>query len=1479
MRNMFMLGAAVLFCVSVASASTLPCTISTGVDNPVTSGTVIVCGGLTFDNFQVMNPTGGATGTVDILVGSDFDSVTGASNLNFNPNLGANQGEQFLFQVSGGIDQIEMSVGGINATVTELACANPIPTTGALAFTCTDPTGSIQAAPLAQITVSSGTPNQPVSSAFFPTTSPVYIFKSLQTSPNGQLSALTQGFEPASPQAPNLLPTPASMSFGYQLGGAQPGSQALAIASSSAASALSFTAAASTTSGGNWLSVSPLSGTTPAVLMVSVNTAGLAVGSYNGAITVTSGPAGNNPLSVPVTLNVTQAPQQGLVCTASIPVTPMLRHEGFTELTGDILLSCVGAPGAAPTPTGAVIPQANISVSLSAPVTSRILSGTATEALLLVDDPSPANQDPCLSPTNPTVACQVLGGKPPGATFNSPGRFNVFQGIGGGPGSSSVTFLGVPVDPPSLGITAASRTYRITNVRLDATSVPAGAGGLSPVFAFVSSGSPSITINNPQLTVGFASNGLTVRTSAATPPFLQCLTYPTTTVGTVTFAENFATAFKVAGFTGQNTAGTVYNTESGLEIAVTGGTAGVANTGTRLQTTISNIPSGVTIYVDNWAQSPASAGCTAPGINNTGCTLISDATMVTGTGTPVDPGKNTVTAVTNGTESSVTVVWEVTNTNSSAIDSLVFNIYASSTGVPGSPSLATAALSGFSPQFASYSSSGPIPEFSSTVNVPATPSTLFTVSLCPAISGQVTLSGSGLSGVTMALSGSQSAFTATNGSGNYSFTVPGGNYTVTPSLNGYTFNPPGQTFNNLSGNQTANFAAILAAPVITSNSPLPAGTVGVNYSQTLAASGGTPPYIWTVTTGTLPAGLSLNSATISGTPTTAGASNFSIQVSDSQGLIATKSFSLSINAALVITTSSPLPAGTVSAKYAQTLKATGGAVPYTWALSGGSLPAGLSLNPATGAIGGTPTASGAVNFIIQVTDAKRVTATAPFTLTINAALTITNAVLPSCTVGANCSQTVSLNGGTGPYTYVVSAGALPAGLSLNSTSGQISGTPTTSGVSSFTIQVTDSNGATASQQYKLTINPPLTITTTSPLTGGTANISYTLTFQAAGGTPPYTWAVSAGALPAGILLNSATGQVSGKPAAGGTANFTIQITDANGAAASAPFTLTIAANPAITTATLPPPALGSPYSTQLSATGSGAPFTWSISSGSLPGGLTLSTGGLISGTPAAPGTFTFSVLATDASNNTASITYSLTVPQVPLALTIQAPSSTALPQQQLPITLTLPQAYPVDLAGELVLQFTPNQTAPVVDPAIQFSTGGGTVAFQIPAGQTSAVFPQSPLAVQTGTVAGAIVLTANVTAGGVPVTLSNSPGGTVNLPQEPPAILSVVIQQVSSGFNVLVTGYSNTREVTQATFTFTPASGSQLQTGSFPLTNVAATFQSYYTSDASTAFGSQFLYTQPFTITAGSVSALQSVTVTLTNSQGASSAVTVSTGF
>ena len=248
----------------------------------------------------------------------------------------------------------------------------------------------------------------------------------------------------------------------------------------------------------------------------------------------------------------------------------------------------------------------------------------------------------------------------------------------------------------------------------------------------------------------------------------------------------------------------VYYSESGLEIAVTGGQAGAANTGTRLQTLISNIPRGVSIYADNWASSPASE-----------CPQVcSDATLATGPGTPTDPGVNTITQVTDGTETSVLVQWEVTNTNPSALDSLTFNIYASITGMPAA-NQPVGALSGFSPQLAAYSSTGPIPEFSSTVDLPVSATTLFTISPCPTISGQVTVGGAGLSGVEMSLSGTQSGNATTDVSGDYSFAVPpGGNYTVTPSLSGYVFTPPSEVFDTLSGSETANFIARISPPAL-----------------------------------------------------------------------------------------------------------------------------------------------------------------------------------------------------------------------------------------------------------------------------------------------------------------------------------------------------------------------------------------------------------------------------------------------------------------------------------------------------------------------------------------------------------------------------------------------------------------------------------------------------------------------------------------
>ena len=195
MKNFSVLLAFSLLSLSVASASPL-CTVSTGFNNLVTSGTVIMCGGLTFDNFQVLHPTGGAAGTVDIL-SAGLDAA-GEIDLTFNPNLGPSQDEQLLFAVWGGITQIDMSVAGNLASITERACANAIPTMGDFADLCTNAAATAVAAPLAQISVDS---NESAVSGTFTGTSPVYIFKDIQTEdPNGQLTEFTQTFQPSVPE-------------------------------------------------------------------------------------------------------------------------------------------------------------------------------------------------------------------------------------------------------------------------------------------------------------------------------------------------------------------------------------------------------------------------------------------------------------------------------------------------------------------------------------------------------------------------------------------------------------------------------------------------------------------------------------------------------------------------------------------------------------------------------------------------------------------------------------------------------------------------------------------------------------------------------------------------------------------------------------------------------------------------------------------------------------------------------------------------------------------------------------------------------------------------------------------------------------------------------------------------------------------------------------------------------------------------------
>ena len=460
--------------------------------------------------------------------------------------------------------------------------------------------------------------------------------------------------------------------------------------------------------------------------------------------------------TVPASAQVT-GPQ--VSCSVNTAVTPTLRSAGYTELVGDILLVCQGVPGHPLVPAGTYVPQADISVSFGATLGTPTI-GPGLDSLLLVDDPPPgnSNQVVCPSATNGLV-CQQYGtggltyaggGTSTGPTGTTP-RYNIFQGNPSGPAGvgHSITFLGVPVDPPATG----SLTYRITNVRIQANSVPGGAFGLTPVYAFVStSSSTSITITQTtQPIVGYVSPGLVFSATGTNPQLLQCQSYGADgnpeTVGTLTFAEGFPNAFKnlntpgcPAGTNCQTTPGGVYYSESGLGVTLpAGGVTGLATTATELEAVISDVPAGVQISVDTTYTDP-NTGITA--------TLISPTGVVATSSVP-----STQTVVLAGTGGSVTVVWGITSTGSNPLafpGQLLFNVYTAFTGAPGvptgspTPNVTAYAQGGFYPQEATAPTgtfAGPIPQFIAgcptafTCDLsPANPGiSLFTVTLCQTI--------------------------------------------------------------------------------------------------------------------------------------------------------------------------------------------------------------------------------------------------------------------------------------------------------------------------------------------------------------------------------------------------------------------------------------------------------------------------------------------------------------------------------------------------------------------------------------------------------------------------------------------------------------------------------------------------------------------------------------------------------------------------
>jgi hypothetical protein len=528
------------------------------------------------------------------------------------------------------------------------------------------------------------------------------------------------------------------------------------------------------------------------------------------------------------------------------------------------------------------------------------------------------------------------------------------------------------------------------------------------------------------------------------------------------------------------------------------------------------------------------------------------------------------------------------------------------------------------------------------------------------------------------------------------------NGTATASGTSITYTPSAGYHGPDSFTYTATNAGGTSTPATVSITVNPAAPIANPVSATVAANSTNNPITLNITGGP-PASVAAPGApshgtvsavgtTITYTPTAgySGADSFTYTASNDTGTSTPATVSVTVTRP-TLTLSAIATTGTAATTvYSSTITASLGTAPYEFEFTSGALPTGLTLDPNSGAITGTPAAVGPFNFTVTATDLYGATGSQAYTITINApTVAITSpatGALPGATTGTAYSQSFTASGGTGTHSFLFSAGALPPGLTISGNA--LSGTPNQSGTFNFSITPRDGTGpglggpySGAPVAYSITVTDPV-VTISSPAAGAlpaaTTGSAYSQSFTATGGNGTHTFALASGSsAPSGMVLSTA-GVLSGTPNVAGSYSFDIIATDSTPVGDGGPFdsaavTYTLEVTDPIVTlnspaaGALPAATTGTAYSQSFGATGGNGSHTFALASGSaVPSGMVLSTAGVLSGTPNVAGSYSFDIIATDSTPvgdggpfDSAAVTYTLEVTD-PI-VTLNSPAAGALP--------------------------------------------------------------------------------------------------------------------------------------------------------------------------------------------------------------------------